>query len=325
MKKFKFIKNLILAFLPLILVIGYTFLNPYGYMDKEYPSFVYTKEVSSGINNPIKGMDNTILIIGDSRAMADLVPEYLSENSVNLALGGATSIEMYYTLKKYLENNETPDKVIVMFAPFHYSVIDNYWTRTAYFNYLTLEETMDLYSYAEATGSETLLKKGYQNDLISYRLRTPDKFLPALINSKLFTRYESNKQIYKNLVESKGYGDFGNLNGCSELSYETHYDKMHNTKDALLLDLYLNRLLTFLKDKNIPTTLLIPPLNESSYNGLYYGYANSFTDYMENLKNKYPEFNIHTELNYMDDSYFGDSSHLNYEGAVKYTKELKDY
>lgn len=339
-KNIKFILKLICALLPLFAIILHTVLFPFGYMDTEYPSWKYTKDIindatnaytsiSEGADGPTavfvtgKGTPETI-ILGDSRAMADLVPSEMSGTTVNLAVGGATSIEMYYALETYIKNNGVPENAVIMFAPFHYSIIDNFWTRTAYFNFLSPSQIKDLISYADASNSETIMRKGYKNDLLSYMIRFPDKYLPALINSKFIGRYSENKSTYNTLACNLGYGEFGTADGCSDLNYETNYENMHTTGDAVLLDMYLNRLLKLCSDNKINTILAIPPMNESSYNNLKPSYVIEFSEYLNSLRLVYPAITIDWVIPCYEDKYFGDSSHLNRKGAEKFTKEFQE-
>lgn len=335
MKNFKFFLKCIFALFPILAVILYTALVPYGYMDIEYPAWKYTKDVASGkvpsaLNTSAVGDYTSFdtVILGDSRAMADLIPEYInastSHSSVNLAVGGATSIEMYYTLNNLIKNGHTPENAIIMFAPFHYSVIDNFWERDAYFNYLSVSEMQELYDYAKATGSETLLKDGYNNDLLSYRFRFPDKYLPALMNAKFTGRYADNTSEYESVYTNLGYGEFGNADGCEYLNFETSYDRMHTTGDAVLLDVYMNRLLKLCSENGINTILAIPPMNEASYTVLIDSYVEDFDSYINDLKIKYPATMVDGDIPCYDNSFFGDSSHLNRKGAEIFTKEFVD-
>lgn len=335
-KKTVFFFKLIIALLPIIALVLYTLLCPFGYMDNEYPSWKYSKDVSYGQINPFDenntgksatGNLNTCVILGDSRAMADLVPDRFNNYAtVNLAIGGGTSIEMYYTLKNYIENVGTPDKAIIMFAPFHYSIIDNYMERTVYFNYLSLTDMFDLYKAAEGAGSETLLKESYGEEIMNARLRTPFKYLPALINAKGFQRYSSNKEIFNEIINKKGHDQFGESEGCSDLNYETTYEKMHTTNDAVLLDMYFSRLLSLCRENNIETRVSIPPMNHSSYINLKDSYKKDFMENLHYYSCLYPEITFDTNFNEMDDKYFGDASHLNKNGAEVFTdKYVKEY
>jgi len=332
MKNFKFFLKLIAALSPVIAIVLYTALFPYAYMDEEYPAWTYTKDVVSGKLDPFAKADgttavlpneaaNSTIILGDSRAMADLNPLYM-EDTVNLAVGGATSIEMYYTLSHYLENVGSPKKIIIMFAPFHYSVIDNFWTRAVYFNYYSVNEVSEIYKNARACNSESLLCSDYKNELLSCRLRMPNKYLPALMNSKFISRYSINKDQYAKLQQTRGNAEFGHDNGNSDSCYETSYTEMHRTGDALLLNQYMNMLVDLCDKNGIETLVSMPPMNKSSYDILNENYVNEFTDYMYALQSRYPKIKIKPELTYMDDEYFGDSSHLNSRGAEVFTKEF---
>lgn len=321
MKNTKFFVKIILALLPFLVVILITALFPFGYMDSQYPEWKYTKDmvnkdISCG-NQPAEA-----IIIGDSRAMADVLPTEINDSTVNLAVGGATSIEMYYTLKHYIENNGVPKKVIVMFAPFHYSIIDNYTIRTEYFNYLSISDSLDLIKAAKACGSETVIYDGYLNDMLSYRLRFPDKYLPAIINAKGFARYGTNSALYNDLCQNKGYGEYGTLDGCSDPNYETNYEVMHTTGDATLLQLYMTKIFNLLSEKGIESYLVIPPMNEASFNVLKSSYVDDFSDYLYELSNRYPTITFEHEIPCYSNDLFGDSSHLNHKGAEVFTSEL---
>lgn len=335
MSKKSFFLKLILALIPPLCLILYTYLNPFGYMDNEYPAWKFSKDVSHGKQYSLadsvitKAKTNTnyeTVILGDSRAMAAIIPAEYSDSCVNLAVGGGTSIEMYYTFKNYLNNYEKPAETIIMFAPFHYSVIDNVATRTEYFNYLSYSELSELFKNAKALGSESILTKYYLSDALSYKLRMPDKYLPALLNSKGFMRYSENTAIYKDMLLNKGYGPFND--GSETLNYETNYIEMHTTGDAALLDLYLRKLLSLCAENNLNVRLLIPPMNTSSFNALNDSYVGDFQGYLENLYSMYEsqfeenKLAFETEITYMEDKYFDDASHLNHDGALIYTDKI---
>jgi len=323
LKNAKFSVKIILALLPFIAVMALTALFPFGYMDSQYPEWKYTKDMVKA-DTSASGQSADTVIIGDSRAMADLIPCDINDSTINLAVGGATSIEMYYTIKHYIENNGTPEKVIVMFAPFHYSIIDNYMTRTEYFNYLSVKDTLELVNAAKACNSETVIYDGYVNDILSYRFRFPDKYLPAIINAKGFSRYGANTALYDALCQNKGYGEFGTLDGCSDLNYETSYETMHTTGDATLIQLYMSKILTLLSEKKIETIVLIPPMNEASYNALNTSYVDDFNDYLYELSNKYSSVTFEHDIPCYSNDLFGDSSHLNHKGAEVFTEEIKN-
>ncbi|MBR4719360.1 MAG: hypothetical protein IKP31_03835 [Lachnospiraceae bacterium] len=314
-----FTAKCILALVPLIAVVAYTFLNPMGYMDEEYPSWHYTKMVQEG--REATGIGGASLILGDSRAMADLVPEMLGEDYVNLGIGGATSVEMYYTLEHYITNNGVPKRVVIMFAPFHYSYMDNYETRTMYFHHLTFSEAMNVYSQGRSYGAE-VLDDFDRFDILSMYLRLPDSYLPALINSRGNGRLSVNRELYERQVSDRGHALYGTADGCDDINYEANYTEMNRGGEHLLITHYFERLLKLCSRNGIDTVVLQPPMNEASYSRLDPGYVREYAGYINRFANDNPEILFETDIPCYDNMYFGDSSHLNEKGAKLYTEEF---
>ncbi len=322
-----FLFKCILALLPLLFLIGYTALFPFAYMDAEYPSWAYTKDVASGKLTVAAAADSEadmILILGDSRAMADLVPGEFDSPAQNLALGGATTIEMYYTLSDYLTHHEPPSAAVILFAPFHYSYMDNFWQRTIYFNYLSIPQMFEVFANANTVASETVLQEHYLIDSASYRLRLPDKYLPALINSRLCTRFSENNTAYEKLYAEGGHGLFGTAEGSSDLNYEVNYTQMKASGDSALISLYFDKLLTLCAENKIDVIVEQPPMNEASYEKLQESYINEYTFYIEEIQKKYPSFSINSSIPCYKNDFFGDSSHLNEKGALAFTQDFKE-
>ena len=316
----RFTIKCILVLLPLFAVTGYTCLNPMGYMDGEYPSWHYTKMVQTGGEMPAEAK-NAALILGDSRAMADLVPSMIGENYVNLGVGGATSIEMYHTLKHYIEVNGAPKRAVIMFAPFHYSYMDNYEKRTMYFHHLTFGEAMDLYSQGSSYNAR-VFEEFDRFDILSMYLRLPDSYLPALINSRGNGRYDANMKLYEEQRIKRGHALYGTKDGCDDINYEASYKEMDRGGEHLLITYYFDRLLKLCSENGIDTIVLQPPMNEASYSRLDEGYVKEYLSYIEKFANDNPDILFESVIPCYDNAYFGDSSHLNGKGAAVYTEEF---
>lgn len=320
MKYIKFVLKCILAASPAILLIAYTLLLPFCYMDEEYPSWKYSKDVAKGS----KSVAATTLILGDSGAMSSFVPKQLSEGAVNMAVGGGTSIEMYYFLKEYLDNHDAPKSVVIMFAPFHYFNIDNYSTRTIYFKAIDKSDLKELYLNAGITMAEAVLYDGVLMDEFSCRMGLPTKYLPAIKASRFVGRYKSNRSAYDELLATRGYGPFGELDGCDDLSYECSYKKIIKSGNSDILKLYLQKIFTLCDDNNISVLLVQPALNEPSYNAIDQNYVSGYEAYVEEIAGGYENVTYENKLRCYPSELFGDVSHLNKKGAVIFTAEIKE-
>ena len=283
-------------------------------MDEEYPSWKYQKDLS------LNGPAYDTLILGDSTAKAGLIPNNLGDNVINLAMGGATPIEIYYTLDRYLEHHDAPENVFIMFTPYHYSFLDNFWQRTMYFNYLNTGETFEVLKNARDVSEEAILEDSYLLDTVSYRLRLPNKYLPAMYNSGFIGRQGTNERIYNEIAANRGQYYFGTADGCSDHNYESNYTALNLSP---MVDLYMRKLLTLCSENNIHVVLEQAPMNTASYDLLDETYVNEYTAYMELLSKDYPDMTVDTIIAHYEDAYFGDASHLNEKGAVRFTDEVK--
>ena len=104
------------------------------YMQGEYSAWMQQKEYSVQYHG-----QKEIILLGDSRMKIDLKALELGDNVYNLSLSGANPIDMYYTLKKYLDAGNTPQKVFIGFAPTHFLLYENYLKRGLFFHYYSKE------------------------------------------------------------------------------------------------------------------------------------------------------------------------------------------
>lgn len=316
-KYVKFFYKCILVALPFIAVIAFTFVFSMAYMDNEYPKRAYTRDVICG------DISYDTVILGDSRAVADILPAELN-GAVSLANGGATAIENYYYLKDYIKNHGAPKKCIIAFAPFHYDNIDNFWNRTVYFNDLTVWEMREVRKLAKNIGGTSVVSTGGDTaDIISNRSRLPHVYMPALINSHFIGRYSDNKRLYSQIEEDLGHQLYGTEDGSSDLNYEVNYTSVSETSDAKLIGEYLLKLMDLCDEYEIETYVISLPMNESSYRKLNESYVLSLSMFLRSLGDLYPSAIVETEQIMYEDALFGDSSHLNEKGAGIFTEELK--
>ena len=69
--------------------------------------------------NAIGGGTEHIIILGDSSGKAGIIPDRLGEDVYNVAVGGFSPVEQYFYLKKYLQNGEAPEYIILTYTPYH--------------------------------------------------------------------------------------------------------------------------------------------------------------------------------------------------------------
>ncbi len=318
----KLVRNLILLAIPLIILCAWSFRNPMSYMAVEYAMWAEERDY---VNGKSDSPEPDMLIMGDSRAKSSYLPGILAENSgrkiYNIAIGGTTSVEMYYALSNYLDNHSAPKDVVLTFAPYHFCTMDN-WQQTLYYNYLTLPELIETETnVSRLGGDETTRYNGWFADVVSFRLRLPNKYLDAVYTAGITGNFESNMQKYESVRQDLGYTEFGSNPGNDRPNYETHHKDFDSSE---LILYYYEKVLDLCEENDIHVTMAQAPINEASDPLITDAFRNGYNDFLESVKSSHPDFTVETEIPVYDNKYFGDNNHLNRKGAEKFSKEFRD-
>ena len=86
----------------------------------------------------------------------------------------------------------------------------------------------------------------------------------------------------------------------------------------------MNKCIELCKENGIQVIIEQHPINESTYANMSNEYKQEYMEYMKSLQEKYPEIIVNTEYNICPNDWLGDFSHLNENGATKFTTQLKE-
>lgn len=311
----KFIFKCLLAVVPILLLwYIYADLTSYYYMDFEYPSWMQELEY---IQTP-NGDYNQMVVLGDSTAMAGYRPVIVDGyNTYNLALGGASMIDMYYSLQTYLENHDAPKVVLMANAPVSYMMPTHMLDATVYFHYFKPWQLKEIRSNAKLVNDENYWNApGIDLTLLRYYIYDPVYYLPAMYNSGFVGRYEYNQNEYSQVVEEKGHKHYGIAPGYYGKHFITTQENF-TTND--LLELYLRKTIDLCESKGITFVLEQTPINNSSLDSVPETFNTQFREYFEQIASDYPNAVVNTFYMGCADEMYGDNGHLNEDGAVEYT------
>lgn len=313
MKAKTYVKSIVSCIFVAVLVI-YGLINclpENRYMDGEYPYWMEQKD------HILKdGQKQEILLLGDSRTKMDLLAYELSDDTYNLALGGGTPIEMYYTLKNYLAHHPAPKTVFVAFGPMHYQEAESYLTRNVYFHYFDNDTIDAVNTVIKENGG-----KDFSNDSIPYKYRLPSAYLKPVVKSIIKPRTQENLDTYKNAREHRGEM-FGRNKSMSKVRAPEMVFASFVCADYL--DYYMRSLIELCLENKIPIYIEQTPMGNPGYQELAdKGYIDSYEQYMETLASMY-SVSVNKKIPVYPASDFQDDSHLNEEGAKKFTKSFKE-
>lgn len=314
----KLVQKFIGIVLPLFIVLPlYCALFPMWYMDEEYAMYRQQKDYVT------KNQDaNRVLIIGDSRTKAGFIPDELSDSCYNLALGGTTPIEGYYTLKEYLEHHPAPECVVIAYAPMHYMDVDALWTRNIYFHVMNREDTAELFQIAAGCqNNENILIENYRLEYAMYRFYMPNKYCTALKNAAFIGRHGANVSKYQQMALERGHNFFGLANGSGDVNGEA---KEADFTSSDVITIYMQKIFDLCSEQGIRVVVEQLPMNETSRSILTENFKSHYRQYMDELAIANPTVQIFGDFYMYPNDYFGDADHLNQAGASAYCQFMKE-
>lgn len=322
--------KLLLLILPFFIVLPlYCRFFPFFYLDEEYAMYQQQYDFVNAIDKAKKenaeNQEPSVLIIGDSRAKAAFNPAYLSDdpNKVyNLALGGTTPIEGYYTLKNYLGNHEKPEQVVLSYAPMHMMDVDTLWTRCIYFHTFEKEDFEDLTITAKQfQKTEHILIDHYDLEYLMYQLYLPNKYATALRKSGFIGRYQITSQKYDMMVESGGHTFYGTAEYSDGINGEA---KVSDFEPSDVIVWYIQRIVNLCNDEGIALIIEQAPVNETSYGIITPDFKEHYRVIMNRLAEKNTSAAIYTDFYCYPNNCFGDADHLNAYGVETFCKQMKE-
>jgi hypothetical protein len=266
-----------------------------------------------------EGQVGTLAIMGDSAPNAGLLPSRLGPGVVNLALGGGTSIEMYYLAKRVVAAPHPPKAVIVSIGPSHFTGDPLFWANGVGYGLLSFSDIMEARARSRELGDTNLFGPTSPGDIDAilkgclYAVRFPSYYFPSVLHARVFGRYQGNAALLRESQASRGHSYYGTANGAEGRDPEADIKVFAPLK---ILDDYFDRTLALFQSRNIPVYFIAMPHNEASARLYTPEMKQGFTDYLNHYAAKYPNFHVLGDLMPVyPSSDFGDPWHLNPQAA----------
>lgn len=256
------------------------------------------QQIRISFKNALK-YDYDTLILGNSRIYRGINPNKLSQKAYNFAHDNDTFNQMYYKLKYVQEHDKLPDTLIMGVDYFQFSIFSG--SRNYIYSSVMPKEYMKDYERDFNKEVNTILETK-QNEFM-LRLKS--------LNEK---KDENAKVPY--LKENGQYIRYRKA-GPNETA-------KRNSEILPIQQEYFEKILEFCSENNIKVFMVMPPTRK-----------NELASYTEEITNKFDEYFKSKEndqvfyLNYSKDERFKledyqDKTHLNIEGADKFSEILGD-
>jgi hypothetical protein len=306
------------AVLSFLLLWAWIAAAPLAYLDPEYPYWRAKQEL-------LRDCDlGEVLILGDSRAAAGVLPAMLPFKATNLAVGGGKPVEAYAALIRALDCPVLPRRVILSFDTAHFMLPDLFWERAVQFGFVGHDDLAALRITAARFGDDSLYLKqrfaalpSFMRDWL-YEARFPPLYFASLAQGGGFLRWPANRRALAAGLAARGQYFFGTDPGSSVVAVDAHLPRFVPTP---VLNWYFDRILAALAERGIPVDFLALPMNQATAREVRPAMRAAFETYLAGYATRYPGFHVLGDLAQgWPDRLFGDMfAHLNPEGAALFT------
>jgi hypothetical protein len=309
------------AIVSFTLVWGWVAAVPMAFMDAEYPSW-RAKQIM------VDRCDlGEVIVLGDSRAAADILPVRLPFRTANLAVGGGEAIEAAAILDRVLACPSAPRMAIISFDPGHFVRPDLFWERSVRFGLLSGSDILALREASRQVGDESVYGSNATTGLPTrvrdwlHKVRFPPFYFSSLAHGGLMFRWVRNQRRLETTLAARGQYYFGTDPGSDTVALDGHIAEF---TPLPILDFYFDKLLAALDGRGIDIRFFAMPVNEATWNEVRPAVRDRFAAYLAHYERRYPHFRVVSDLMpHWPNRLFGDQfCHLNQEGAERFSAEL---
>ncbi|MBP7563521.1 MAG: hypothetical protein KA886_06995 [Candidatus Cloacimonetes bacterium] len=251
-----------------------------------------------------------MLILGNSHTLHDINPEYLSDNTYNLAYSSQTLDLDYLILEKYIKRMTSLKSIIlpVSYFSLHKNLEDSEekWRYKNYVLYLKVLRTFDLVKHSEVLSNSLRINI---KRLLTYYIKKEN---PLICNDKGFA----------DNYEGQDKADFDVMAIQTAQSHELGSVKTYRKNTRLM-----EKICQMTAEKGIRLILIYPPADHRYFKALNADKALNNEKFINNLCEKYQHISY---LDFSKDSRFTledfyDVDHLNLQGSEKLSRKIAEF
>jgi hypothetical protein len=284
-----------------------------------------------------------LAIIGDSTAVADLLPSRIGPRVRDFGFDGGSPIEAYHASQAMLRCSQRPKAVVVSFGPTTLSAnrplpgqpAAFFWTEAIKFGVLDTSDALAVLHVSRklndtlVVGPKSLFEIDYRTKILLCTMKFPPYYWADLKNYALvhITGREAveaaeNRLFFDQTLADDGHHFLGmQADGGTDL--DTDANRSGNLISALA-NYYLRRTIEAYAANGIEVYFVEPPRDVTSAIHYEPSVAANYQGYLANLQRTEPDFHvIDTGFKIWDTTLFGDARHLNLRGASIFSEDVR--
>jgi hypothetical protein len=285
------------------------------------------------VHSHTPGQHARTLVTGDSRAWFGILPDRLGKDAVSIALPATRPLEGYYLLADYLDHHPAPERVVLSYAPTSWGAgLTGFWDQACGFKFLSLPRCFEvLYRYHRLRHQAPMLTYDFWNDCLKSVLYAVNYF-PLYRNGMLDVLFGPGFVSPSNILtdqrlraQSMTGGEIGKSPNLRS-DDPKHLVKLQNMPSKSLQIEYFVRTLRLCESRGIQIVYMTSPVYEAVFSGMAESFKRDIKTIIETSVGSVKGVRTfyRTDIPSYPAELFADGSHLNREGAVRFTSEIAD-
>ena len=258
------------------------------------------------------------IVIGDSASNSAYMPEVISDDMLNLSVLGISTVEGYYILDEYLQNNEAPEDVFLSFSDTHFTYMSLFWDEIMAGHRFSISEDLDIIKNAGYEVTEDIGVVGAYADFAAYSLYWPSKYMTQLTNAIGEDRLTANEEAVQQAVLHDGrYAYIGNQEFVTAQAKEYAYFGVEDVYEG-----YFDKMIQLCQKKEINVHIVKVPVPDNAI--MTNEYVQAVNDFYQSFVEKYDNVSYNWDILTCPCRYFADETHLNNDGAYAFSAYIKE-
>jgi hypothetical protein len=353
-----FVTFLIKSFAVIVISWGVFFFYIENYMpyffNKDHPYCTYHKDFVTDSKGPFtdkefKVKDPDVLFMGDSTVVYGIIPKVAASNSRNISMAGGSSIEAYYFLKHYYKNHSSPQKIFLSISHGTMEWNDGFVPRTMKLHLFPVKDFIEViettvkykdcpydYSFDKTKFLWTPRKQHRLNNppnrfwqylqLFLFRTNFIYYYHGSMAHRKYYNPevFQRNRKAYHLMEKNLGFRKNRAKKGRRKRNViaSQKHGGFFPSKTHIH---YVEKIMELASKHGTQVVWEFLPVNEVSHKVMKSNkkFIKGHNRFIDNLSKKFPGHIVNKEIIKYPESYMADSTHLNFKGATRYSKELK--
>jgi len=269
----------------------------------------------------------SVLVLGDSRSEAAIIPRDLPLPSANVSLGGTSPVETYFFARRALECPKPPRLVIYAHSmPSYVRPSEMLWINAARYGYIGFRDLRQIADSATRSHDVLFVNLNTHDGLTAivrdavYSIGFPSIFVASLVEARGNGRYASNVALEQKTASSMGHVIY--KQPAEKRLVGADADVKAFVPSPLETD-YFDKTLAMFAAAHVKVMLLTIPSAESTMKAIPPALIAAFDQFLLEQSARYSNIDARTSaLLPWPDNLFVDGGHMNEAGAKAFTARL---